>query len=129
IHSTCFRLGTVVSQPKARSLEFTVSPDEKWAAAVFNNDEVRWARLQTGSKALSFRERLMLSASFSRDGKTLGIATADLEKRTAKITFLDVETGRERDEWNLDPVETWSVAHTPDWQTVCQAGGDAEVHV
>jgi WD40 repeat protein len=78
---------------------------------------------ETGGRTLTS------SAGFSSDGKTLGISTSDLANQRAEIVFLDVELGRQKDEWPLARVKTRSLAHTPDWRTVYQGAEDHKIHV
>lgn len=130
IEYTCFSLGNVHSRRAlAHCIELVVSADEALVAAIFDNTEIRWGKIESQAKVLTFRHYMILSAGFSADGKTLGVGTSDLEKCTAKIVFLDVETGRQTDEWILAPVETWSLAQTDDWRTVYQGAADSKIHV
>ncbi|HTI49462.1 MAG TPA: protein kinase, partial [Planctomycetaceae bacterium] len=125
----CFSLGSVETSPPGHSIELVVSPDETHVAALSGNQQVRWGKIEPNAKSLTFRDSMGVFAQFSSDGKTLGIGVSGYPKGRARLVFLDADSGALKTEWELAPLETWSIAATRDWQTVYQGTADGTIHV
>jgi serine/threonine protein kinase len=128
--SESFVIGTSASPPLRADFSLTVSTDETKAAISFQSGQIHWRSLETKSMPLSFvfPQRRVHSTNFSSDGKTLGVGTSDSNGPGARITLLDVETGKQTDELELSRINTWSLTATPDWNTVYQ-GGASNIYV